>query len=293
MNAPVQHKERQDFSWRFWSEEEMAVISANLHLKAPAVAKLLEGRSSESVYKKMCEIRSGKTARQPGWTPSEDDVIVENSTMTSTRLTGLLPGRSSSAIDRRRRALLGAVLGKGALHRLNPNTIGKRQLLAKTCPKCGHLLASKWFYLNRKTSQWATYCKKCAQSSTISLRAEDSAKGDLRRKVNVSRSAVYVEMAQRITLPQATRKGQEYTEADHKILSDPSITALEKALALKRSYTGVTSALQINGYKSNRGIGDPLQEIWVISNPNILNLEEIQAANPLPRERQWDWDDAA
>jgi hypothetical protein len=68
-----------------------------------------------------------------------------------------------------------------------------------------------------------------------------------------------------------------WTEDDYKTLADPDLTAFQKALVLKRTYTSVHSAVARMGFKSKVGLGDPERDQWLIDNPNADRVDEIRA----------------
>lgn len=81
------------------------------------------------------------------------------------------------------------------------------------------------------------------------------------------------------------------------------MTALQKALILRRTYAATRTACRANGFKSHVGLGDPERDQWIIDNPNAGNVDDIAAAlaplSPLapaeakqPAASQWDWDDS-
>jgi len=78
-----------------------------------------------------------------------------------------------------------------------------------------------------------------------------------------------------MTLEAAENHRKPWLESDMTTLSDPSLTLLEKALALKRTYLGTAQAAIKNGFKSKYGAGDPEREQWLIDNPNMDRLESI------------------
>lgn len=75
----------------------------------------------------------------------------------------------------------------------------------------------------------------------------------------------------------ATRRGQPYIDEDFKVLSDPSLTQIDKAMALGRTYAGVSKLCAENGYPSlGYSLGSASSSAWNIDNPNLARIEEIR-----------------
>lgn len=106
---------------------------------------------------------------------------------------------------------------------------------------------------------------------------------------------------QALTLACASRHRQPWMESDFKVLANPDMTILQKALTLGRSYMAAQSACSANGFKSHVGLGDPERDQWIIDNPNAGNVDDIAASLApiaplaLAEAKQsvpaWDWDD--
>jgi hypothetical protein len=282
-----------------WADEEYGFILDNWDKPMAYLSNEL-GRSIQSVVKMRRKIRDGYKGKVLlPWTAEEDAILFEKKHFTAKDLTALLPGRHLSAIHARR-AKIGASVGNGGPAK-DPFMPGHRTLIAKTCRDCGLLLPASWYW-SRGGPYKISYCKKCSHSRNMGYRESepDDTKKERRRRA-VIRVAAYAKKAQDITLPFAEKRGQEYTEADHKVLSDPSLSNLAKALRLKRTYIAICTAVPSHGYKSSIAMGDPLKDQWVIENPNVDRIDEIQAmlaqaepdATHKQNEAQWDWEDAA
>lgn len=247
-------------SGRPWTDEEIGFLQDHEDWTAPRIGEAL-GRSSTAVRAARKSLRQGKlgaSVRLP-WADEEDALLIdEGRYATAEALADALPGRSVAAIHKRRRAL-----GLETQMGLRPFDVGGRPLVAKTCLKCGRLLAGAWFSFQKKQNGWASYCRPC--NSEKAHESKDRGKG--RWTADMSRAAR--EKLQRITLPLAERRGEPYTDADLEVLADPSLTDLQKALRLKRTYGAISTSRHHYGFKSKPdGLGDPERDVWVIDNPN-------------------------
>lgn len=272
-----------------YSDEELGYVQATLDRPVREAAEHL-GRSIGSIDSMRRRVRSGWVRKHDLWTLAEDEILISNAgVLGGEDLAKLLPGRSTKNVyDRLNR--LGVRLG----HRNNRNPffIADRQLLARTCTHCGLLLPAKWFVRSKKRAQWGSWCRSCKNGQMPEYRRQPHAK---ERKKSLSK---YEERAQAISLKLSVNKGVSYTEADHRVMADPSLTALTKALILGRTYYAVAAQMKINGYHSHtRPITDPSSDQWLINNPNSDRVEEItanlrrdilEAGKTLP---EWDWDD--
>jgi len=87
------------------------------------------------------------------------------------------------------------------------------------------------------------------------------------------------------------------------VLMDPSLTVLEKALKLNRTFMSVANQERLNGFTSrNPNLGNPSEEQWLIDNPNADKFDEItanvyssrqlvDAGSHQPQRPEFDWDD--
>jgi len=272
-----------------WSDEDIGFLADNHETPLKDLADAL-GRTVQSVSRMRRKVRDGYTGpRNPSWSEAEDLVLVENPAFTAEQLLPLLPGRHVSAIVQRRTAIGAA----GGIYANSPYRPGDRTLVARTCLGCGSLRPSSHFWGNkgRKRSQ----CRDC--ESGRSKRYEDAVDPEtkeLRRQRSVRRAVAYRDRAQAITVPLADNNGNEYTEADHAVLSDPTMSNLAKALMLKRSYIATLQAVYGNGYVSKVGTPDPDRERWLIDNPNADRVEEISELNQpqlVPSRPEFEWND--
>lgn len=197
------------------------------------------------------------------WTANEDALIRDlGPNLTAKQMERHLPGRTWQAISDRRRKL-----GVSARFNADPRRIGSRPLIAKSCYECGLLLQADWFafYPSRRT--WSQRCKKCDSAYT---QRQPGNRAYIARSSGDRDNAAkkWLREAQSYTMERATRNGQEYTDADMEVLSNPDLTTIDKALALGRTYFAIRSACDARGMKSHVGLGDPQSDQWIIDNPN-------------------------
>jgi hypothetical protein len=106
-------------------------------------------------------------------------------------------------------------------------------LLAKTCPACGLLLDASKF--RRYAGHWMTNCNVC-QDQTKRYRTDH-------------RQSSFNERCQQMTLP-APNSGNPWPSQDHDILADETMTILDKALTLGRSFYATNIACSKYKYPS-------------------------------------------
>lgn len=275
-----------------WTDEEIGILSDNIDRTAAELHELIPTHSISSIYSKRQAIKHGWRPAYAPWTANEDQILRDGRMATALQLAENLPGRTIAAIRKRRDNLQLPLMAHPS--EVDPTHIAQRPLIAKTCPKCGNLRPSGLFSYSSKQRRWTAECKHCVNNRTSANRSR-------RPEYHAERSRRYVEQCQAITLPRATRSGQELTDKDHQVLADPSLTGLAKAILLNRTYHSVTTQAIRNGYRTHRAIGDPERDIWIIDNPNAERAEEItqqltealEAAPLTPAEREalWAWKD--
>lgn len=272
---------------RIWTDEEMGYIESTMDRPSKQVAADL-GRTQRDVLGARYRLRQGWQGKQH-WTAAEDALIMESKYRTAPELARLLPGRTEGAVKKRR-----GVLGAPNVQRSakDPFSPAGRPLIAKTCQGCGLLLPAEWFTYSRgvKISQ----CRKCRSGQKASDYANNP--DPYKARAKKQQTSGYELRAQIITSQLAERSGEEYTEADHKVLADPTLTRLRKALQLKRTYRAVSLQIHKSGYKSFKGVGDPEKDQWLIDNPNADRIEEItamlgQPEPATPTRPDFEWDD--
>jgi hypothetical protein len=277
-------------SKRLWTDEEYALLEDKADARNVDLAREL-GRTTQEVSRKRIMLAKGWTPKVSPWTPEEDSVIISASPFaTAEQLTEKLPGRTRKAVEERSRKL-GRFSVAG--FQKSPSHIGARPLLAKTCTKCGLLLPAGWFqWFDRKTG-WSSHCRKCRSKGTMDTR---KARVEVTPEKRKAYTAKYENRCQAITLPTVTKAREPYTEKDHKILSDPDMTLIQKAVLLGRTFKAIKKACFKFEYKSHVGLGDPERDLWMIQNPNAERIAEIQATQRTPEpvstgRPAWDWDD--
>lgn len=278
-----------------WTDDEIGYLTDTLSLPAQEVADAL-GRTVSSVKSCRSRVRNGWAGPvQLPWSTTEEAVIMAFPYATADEIATKLPGRTSEAVTKRR-----STLGAEVVHRQrkNPQSPGPRTMVARTCTTCGLLLPGAWFSTTTRTGKGRVHsrsCRKCNSADDLARVQRDDKYADKKR----SAANAYQQMAQAITAPLAENGGQDYTEADHKILSDQTLTGLEKALRMKRTYNAVLIASGKFGYRVRGGtlLGDPAEDQWLIDNPNAGRIEEITASlqrEPVgagPTRPEWDWED--
>jgi hypothetical protein len=276
---------------RSWTDEELGYVTDTMDRPRTEVAEHL-GRSIAAVTHTRRHIRTGRVTTNQFWTAEEEKVLRDGQgRFTAQQLADQLPGRSVKKVQNHL-SVLGIHLGY--TQKRNPFFVANRPLIAKTCVHCGLLLPAKWFTFSPKSKKWASWCRKCQQSLMPDYKANRAPEKTARER---SRQKAYARRAQNLTLLTADRTGQEYTEADHAVLSDPSMSLLGKALSLHRTYNATRSQLSLNGYLTFRTAGDPENDRWFINNPNLANVDAIRKTveslvdSGVIERPEWMWDD--
>lgn len=246
-----------------WTDLEMGIIADTLDEPAIVVADFLD-RPRATIYRARARLRDGWTPVKLEWT--DDDLAVLRATSDlPLRTVAEMLGRTETAVEQHRSTLGIKFTGTRWQQLLPCNTRG-RTLLAQTCTECGLLLDATWFQQVAKNRSWRSVCTRCVGNSepvrAARLRYEakkKSGQSDAQRRAYNAK--------QELTIQTATRHREPYTEADHKVLANPKLTALTKALRLRRTYAAVCVQLSINGYSSKVGLGDPADGQWKISFP--------------------------
>lgn len=255
-----------------YTDHEMALI-ADRSLKLREVADQV-GISISAVSAIRKKIDAG-TLKLSDWLDSEIDFVIENiNRMTTQKLADFL-GRTHSEvhteIGRLRRN--GLVAPKSKIS-MNPNTVAGRPLIAKTCPKCGHLRGAEWFNKShtRSAGSRPTYQPNCRQCET------SRSKETMREKKHREHHGKYVAKLQSYTLERAEKNGQEWTSADLEILSSTDKTTFQKALELKRTYLATSAALHRNGLTSKPDFEGMKNGEWKLFWEFELDVAEEEAA---------------
>lgn len=246
-----------------WTEDEIA-LAADERISGLDLIELT-GRSAESVYAMRHRLRSGKYkgAAAPSWTPEEDTFILNTSHLSGEQVARQL-GRTERAVSHRR-VRLGVAGDVGHWAKNNPNFVGTRRLLARTCATCDMLLDASWFGRSRpgrrRPPAWHANCAPChyrKYAGRYSIpRTDERAAAARERRARL----------QELSLPSADRHGEPYVEADMRVLADPELTLLEKAVTLQRTYHAVALQVSKHGFDSKVGRGDPTKGQWRITFP--------------------------
>jgi hypothetical protein len=215
------------------SDEELGLVAATMGEPRLVVAEML-GRSTQMVGVMRRMVKNGDSRKGTNrfgtkpWSEDEDEAIraLGEQRVSGTSLLEMFPGRTLAAITFRRSKL-------GRPVRLG---VGGRAVIAKTCTACGLLLAGEWFHKNMGS------CRRCAVDHARIY--TDAEKRDARA---LARRRAY----QAVTLPLATKWGEEYTEDDMRILSDPHLSDVEKALRLRRTFVATSTARRKRGLPSS------------------------------------------
>lgn len=242
--------------WRAWTDDEYALLAEYESAPTAELARMLD-RTPNTVRGKRRELRLGIVRWADGiWSDDEDAIVRETPHLTAVQLAALL-GRGVKSVEHRR-----SYLGIGAYINKDPNRVGARALIARTCPGCGLFLNARWFLLEgtkrkRQGENWSVYCRKCKHTRTprIARQASDQARARIRANYHAR---------QKVSSDVATRHRSEYAEQDHAVLSNPDYTNLEKAVRIQRTYAAVVGAVKKFDYRSRRGLGSIDRDQWLI-----------------------------
>lgn len=257
---------------RQWTDEEYGYVQDTMKEPAAEVAAAL-GRSRDSVYNVRSKLRAGFVPTVIPWSEDEDQYLRDTRWLTAEKVAEHL-NRTYGSVAKRRNVLFGKEGIEAAPVNKSPTSNGKRLLIAKTCPKCGLLLDAFWFLKTKSgghAGMWTTYCRKCSGSG----KRDDQGKAR-DRKHQSARLAVL----QRLSLRHAERKGEEWTEADQRVLADPDLTVFEKSALTRRTYFATANAIERYGHKfSKPDIGDPKDSQWAIHlHPDVQRMLAVDGA---------------
>lgn len=251
---------------RPWTDEDIATISSNPSLTAKHLAERL-GRTPGSVSHIRHKLRHGWERKLFPWTQGEDDALAALAgTMPAGQIAKRLAGRTLHAVETRLRDL-GISAGVPGGHKYNPHAPGTRTILASTCTRCGKFLDRSAFPKSRPDGQRKTHCLFCEAKAGARRYAENPD----RRTSRLHLLRESARMSQEVSLQNAERSGQAYLESDLATLSDPSLSLLDKALTLKRTYMATANACHKFGYSSRTSpLGRREFPQWSIDNPNAV-----------------------
>lgn len=249
---------------RRWTDQELGVIADTLNEPAALVADFL-GRSSKAVHGMRVRVRKGWAPRKLGWTADDDAVLRATSDLPMEAVATLLM-RSVTAVSQRR-SLLGITFTGASWQQRSPHNTRGRRLLAATCNTCGLLLDAAWFNCEKsgpRRGYWRSKCTRCIGTGRDDQPARSRNYYTKTRPTRLEAARRLHERKQALTRQHATRHREPYTEADHKVLADPGLTLLDKALRLGRTYDAISNQVSSHGYTSLVGLGDPANGQWQI-----------------------------
>lgn len=231
-------------SGRFWTDHEIGLVQ-DFSL-SPEKAAQAAGRSVDAVKHMRRKIRAGWSPVREQWSADDEQFVLATPHLTAVEVAAAL-GRSLRSIEHRRAEL--KAKGWAGVARNKPWYVGKRRLLARTCPKCGLLLDSAFF--QRKTATWDTACARCKNRGG-------------RPSERIYAPSKSPQRLQSLTKARATRHGQPWVDADDAVLEDPDLTVLEKALRLGRTYFATGERCRRKNFPSKVGLGETAKGQWVI-----------------------------
>ena len=232
---------------RWWTDEEIGFLLDNPDMSARELGEIL-GRGRQSVQKKRLALERGEVPQVEAWTQDEDDFILANPHLDERQVAAHL-GRTVHAV-RGRRSIVGRREGVNFYGSKDPGHVGKRPLLAKTCPKCGLFLGARWF--GRTTDDfWKHQCIRCRPPQD-------------RTGYKPPTKSDFYDRVQQVTREKATNNGHPWTEKDHEVLSDPDLPIVTKAIRLGRTYAAVAKQCHDHNYRSLVGLGPAEHAAWVI-----------------------------
>lgn len=245
-----------------WTDEELGFLMDHEHWTARQVAEVL-GRGMQAVQKKREQLRDGWAREKEPWTDDELDIVRATPNLTAQQVAARLPGRTRNSVEAARAKLAHAEGLRFSFYpgdKKNAHHVGRRRLLARTCPDCGLFLDASWFGFN--TRKWRHACVKCQSRKSYPVQRER--RGTTYERDGGESARRIAGKLQALSLPHAVNSGQPWTEADMTVLSDPDLTAIEKALKLGRTYFATHTACQTYGFTSRVGRGDPIHGTWII-----------------------------
>ena len=233
-----------------WTDGELGFIHDTMDWPVDEVVAHL-GRSYLAVTSKRNRRNLKPVTRKDLWSDAENDVLLTSSHLSAPQIAKLLPRRSVMAIRSQRDNL--------SLFAEKPWQVGRRRLVAKTCPACGKLLSARWF--ESKNNQWRTICVRC-----FNVRAKDcNAISKIKRSRNNASSYKRLQDAS-LKVADPDKRGSEWMDSEYEIIARSDLTVFQKALAVKRSYYATGQKVSTMGFKSLSGLGEQT-DVWVIQLP--------------------------
>lgn len=239
-----------------WTEADLA-YAADESFTNDEVARLV-GRSVASVRHKRMQMANGWSRAREPWTEEELDFLIDTPHLTYKQVAGYL-GRSDRAVRRAREKLSRTTDYRTGRGSKNPHEIGPRPLVAKTCTLCGELLEASAFNPRARGVGPKPECRLCARKY---WKPRPGRRRDY--------SDDYFKKMQEATVQGASNSGKEWTGSEIAVLEDPSLTLLQKALRLGRTYASVNTKASRIGARSlnDRRIDQSTLRRWHIWAPN-------------------------
>ena len=250
-----------------WTDEELGILQdlTEQGWTAQEIGDHL-GRTEKAIYYCRRKLRSGKPFAGPSWTEEELDFLRSTPYYTIEQHAKHLGRKRSTIIGVRQRLSKREGVRWDLGGAKNPHRIGRRTLLARTCPDCGLFLDASWF-VRRKSGpdvgRWFAKCIRCCNPDTEEYRRKQAERAAKRREGEDDPNLHY-HRVQAVSLQWATRARQGYTEDDMQVLSDPDLTVLEKSFRLKRSFAATSGAVRRFGFTSKVGRGEAVEGQWII-----------------------------
>jgi hypothetical protein len=241
---------------RNWSDEDLRTVAENPDMTSQELGVLL-GRSTTSIHQVRSKMRTGRPLGTEGYAREELEFIRATPSLTARQQAEYLGRPYGSAIGMRK--IVRERFGVNFAFQKDPNVIGGRHLLAKTCLDCGLLLDARWFRMERKTrarQEWRSICTLCTSGRQNGKRAPREYKGQ-----------PWSEFLQAKSLQTASKNREPWTEQDYRVLQDPDLTDFEKAVQLNRTFYATENRVNALGYKSKTIksiLGSKQDGQWVI-----------------------------
>lgn len=260
-------------SKRRWLPDELALVS-DLSVDDADVALEL-GRSIGSVKTIRLRMANGWKPKKPFIPLTEEQIeyIATHPEATAKRVAERL-GVPYALVTKERRILSrerDISFGTGPYDK-SPHVVGPRFLLGRTCPRCGVLRGGGDF--NRDGRRVSGICKFC--------RATTREPDDKR-----AREVAVMDLASRVGVPYRAHHNEEYTLHDMDVLADPTLSVVEKAARLGRTYAAIGMAVQTHGFSSRiEPRGEPCG-LWIIdSNTELAAISEPDRSQFGKRQRK-------
>jgi hypothetical protein len=232
-------------SWGKLTDEDIALTWETMDLPLQKAAKTL-GLSYQGASRRRMVVRRG-TFVGGGWTKEETDYMIwAYQSVSMTRIAHHLGKKRHQVKGKLSQLVKAGILSRTGLRNFDPNRVGTRILLAKTCIDCGLLLGGSNFAPQPRDAGWSLRCHSCrAKEKVPRSRRYIPSRAERRRQL------------QALTVPHAKRYGGVWTSKEMQVLADGSQTNFAKAMKLGRTYYAVNTAVGRYGFSSKP---EPLPE---------------------------------